>query len=188
MKKRRFINNNNAFSDMVRTFVLPKSIEKKLDSLPYLSEAEVNGALLYRKHPNEICLIEAYSITGIGNNGHVETDPKRQKLIFSFLETDPSYRFIKFHTHSVGTVRTFGQYYAENFSDEDLNLYNERIRKDPEYVGMVITPKTKLLYGLGNPKLMIVTTFLGFKERNFSVNKSLDIIARRLGISYKPFD
>ncbi len=164
---------------MTRTIILPTELENKLNNLTNLVE-EVDGVLLYRRL-GDYCPIEALFMTGVGNVEHVRAQPERIKVANEFFRENPDYRFVKFHTHSKGTIDTFGVHYATNFSSGDIDVIKEMLRDDPEFIAMLVTPATKLLCGIDNPKLMVVNNSPRYRDRNQAVGEALRIIAGNLG-------
>ena len=142
---------------MAREVVLSRKFESRLEDLTQLKE-EVNGVLLYRPQGN-YCPIESIFMTGKGNEGHVAADPKRMEVVNEFFRRNPEYDYIKFHTHSLGTIASNGEYFTTHFSEWDKISYDEQLKHHPGFIGMVITPKTKLLYAPDCPSLMIVAGF-----------------------------
>lgn len=185
---------------MSRTVLLPREFERKLDELATLEE-EVNGILLYRPQQTQDefrllrfllytrlkdwCPIENIFMTGIGHEGHVQAEQQRMDVANEFFKRNPEYRFVKFHTHSKGTIRKFGDNYATQFSDGDIRSYEEQLRMDPEFIGMVVTPRTKLLYAPDNPTLRVVEKFPS--NANEKINSDLREIARVMGYDFSRF-
>lgn len=139
---------------MPRTIILPQSIEKRLDQLTSLKE-ETNGVLLYEKI-DDLCFVDYLYVTGVGTEGQVWSDPSRVKIVDHFFKLNPKYQFIKFHTHTLGTIRSFGEQYAREFSEGDIETIKKQLSHDKEYMAMLVTPETKLISGMDNPQLRIV--------------------------------
>ena len=121
---------------MARKIILPEEINEKLDNLADLVE-ETNGILLYRRRGNS-CPVEGLFMTGVGNAGHVQAYPERIKIANEFFKRNLKYQFVKFHTHSKGTIRRFGDYYSRHFSPEDINGIEEQLRHDREFIAMLV--------------------------------------------------
>lgn len=164
---------------MARKVLLPRNLERRLDNLIGLTE-EINGILLYRRQM-DYCPIEEIFITGVGSVGHVQAQPERMEIANEFFRRNPDYRFIKFHTHSKGTIERFGQYYAMHFSQADISGIEEQLKYDREFMAMLVTPETKLLSGIDNPELLVANGFSSYKNRNKAVSLSLKVIAKNLG-------
>ena len=165
---------------MARKVLLPKEIDRKLDRLIELTEDEVNGVLLYRRK-NDYCPIEALFMTGVGSEGHVQSQPERMEIVNEFFRRNPDYQYIKFHTHSKGTIARFGDYYARNFSQGDLDGIKEQLKDYKEFMAMLVTPETKLLCGIDNPELLVADDFPGYRNRNQAVIQALNVAAGNLG-------
>ncbi|HLC78551.1 MAG TPA: hypothetical protein VJH92_05485 [Candidatus Nanoarchaeia archaeon] len=165
---------------MSRRILLPKDLNRRLEGLSLINQ-ESNGVLLYRRNEFE-CPVDAIFMTGIGNEGHVKAQPQRVRIVNEFFKRQPSYGFVKFHTHTPRTIERYGIYYADHFSEQDITGYDEQISADPAFMGMVITPKTKLLYGLDNPKIEVVQPPLGHNRRARIITSSLNKIASEMGI------
>lgn len=164
---------------MPRKVLLPREIESRLDNLTGLVE-EVSGILLYRRQ-GEYCQIEATFMTGVGHEGHVQSSQEHMDVANEFFRRNPDYQFVKFHTHSKGTIDRFGDYYARHFSQRDIDGIKEQLSSDRDFMAMLITPETKLLSGIDNPELVCVNTFPGYTERSREVSQSLKVIAGNLG-------
>ena len=93
---------------MARKVLLPREIDERLDNLTGLVK-EIDGILLYRKQA-DYCPIEALFMTGVGSAGHVQAQPDRMEVANELFRRNPDYRFVKFHTHSKGTIEKFGDY------------------------------------------------------------------------------
>lgn len=169
---------------MARTIVLTKDIESRLDTLPMTRE-EVNGILLYRQR-GEYCPIDKCFIMGIGNEGLVTYQKDRIKVANEFLRRNKDYHYVMFHTHTMGTIRRHGDYFARNFSRDDIDEFR-RIGFDANDIGMLVTPETKLLYGIDNPSLAVVESLPGYQERSRAVSIALHRIARELGCNLEDF-
>ena len=168
---------------MSRQVLLAREFDRTLDDLADLNE-EVNGALIYRPQ-GDYCPIEAIFMTGKGNVGHVRAEQQRMDVVNEFFNRNPAYRFVKFHTHSKGTIRKFGDFYATNFSDGDIGSYEEQLRTNPEFIGMVATPRTKLLYAPDNPTLRVVGG--SPSETNQRIHRELKEIARTMGYDIQSY-
>ncbi|MDO8555900.1 MAG: hypothetical protein Q7R96_01870 [Nanoarchaeota archaeon] len=165
---------------MGRIVIIPQAIEDKLVRLTTLVE-EVNGVLLYRPR-EQFCPCEASFITGVGHEGHVQADPQRTKVVNTFFERNPEYCFVKFHTHTQETIRRFGDVYATNFSSLDIAGYDEQIRNDQRFIGMVVTPRTKLVYGHDDPSVYTMESFPEYRLRGAIIDEALLRVARSLDI------
>ncbi|MBU2638845.1 MAG: hypothetical protein KJ955_07770 [Nanoarchaeota archaeon] len=170
---------------MARTVVLPRDIEKRLDNLALLSE-EVDGVLFYRQR-GEYCPIDSLFMLGIGSEGHVRPQTDRVEVANEFFERNPDYRYVMFHTHTIGTIRKHGNYFARNFSQQDIDEFRRQIGFDANYIGMLVTPETKLLYGIDNPSLVTVESLSGYQRGSSNVNTELHRIARELGCNLENF-
>lgn len=170
---------------MTRKVLLPREIEKRLDNLTGLVE-EVDGILLYRKQGN-YCPLESLFMTGVGSEGHVQAQTDRMEVANEFFRRNPDYQFVKFHTHSKGTIERFGEYYARHFSQGDIDGIKEQIRYDGDFMAMLVTPEIKLLCGIDNPELVIVNDFLGYQNRSQAVSEALKVIARNKGYDLNKF-
>ncbi len=162
---------------MGRIVLLAREFNNTLERLAEANE-EVNGVLLYRQQ-EEYCPVEAIFMTGVGTSGHVREEQGRIDLLNVFFRNNPDYRIVKFHTHSLGTIRDCGEYWADHFSSGDIALYKRHLVHNPELIGMVITPTTKLLYAPDKPTLRIVNGFPS--EANQRIHRELRDIAGELG-------
>lgn len=167
---------------MARTIILPRVLDTKLDRLTELVE-EVNGVLLFRSR-GETCPLETLFVTGVGSGddseGHVQSTQQGLDVINTFFREFPDYKFIKFHTHSKGTIERYGDYYARHFSSGDIEVYREQLRENRNFLALLATPETRLLMGIDNPTLSYAT-FEGQAECNRLVDEALERISERLG-------
>ena len=170
---------------MARKVLLPREIDGRLDNLTGLVE-EVDGILLYRRQ-GDYCPIEALFMTGVGSAGHVQAQPDRMEVANEFFRRNPDYQFVKFHTHSKGTIERFGDYYARHFSQGDVDGIKEQLRYDRDFMAMLVTPEKKLLSGIDNPELLVVNGFPGYQNRSQAVSQSLKVIAENLGYDISRF-
>ena len=164
---------------MTRKIILPEEVNGKLDNLAGLVE-EVNGILLYRRR-NDSCPVEGLFMTGVGSAGHVQASPERIEMSNEFFRRNPDYQFVKLHTHSKGTIRKFGDYYARHFSQGDIDGIKEQLRHDEDFIAMLVTPEVKLLSGIDNPTLNVVGDFPGYKSRRDFISQEFRTIAENLG-------
>ena len=141
-----------------RIVLLPKALDARLDDLTAI-EDEANGVLLYRRqggNSERYCPIVAVYMTAKGTSGHVQAEPQRIEVVNEFFQRHPDFHHVKFHTHSKGTIRQFGEYFAAHFSEGDIDNYREQLKHDSDFIGMVVTPSVKLLYAPDNPILKVV--------------------------------
>lgn len=170
---------------MSRVIVLPREIEKRLKILTSLKE-ESNGVLFYRNREG-YCAVESIYMTGVGSEGYVQADSTKVRIINRFLEENPDYRFVKFHTHTKGTLVQFGEKYARQFSKGDISVIKEQFKHDPGFIAMLVTPETILLSGLDNPKLSVVENSETYEQNHENIELSLKKIADRPGIEQEKF-
>lgn len=168
---------------MPRLILLPKELDEKLQILTELEE-ETNGVLFYKREDLK-CPVDHLYLTGLGTVGHVQALPERIEVVNKFFEKNPDYHFIKFHTHSCGTIKTFGDYYAKKFSQGDRDGIKEQLRRDKEFIAMLVTPETRLLSGFDNPTLEIIDSFPEYEERNKYVKESIHQIAEEIRIEHE---
>jgi len=133
---------------MSRKIVIPWKINERLERLAQLQQ-ETNGALLYvpEKRPFGFNYnVRALYMTGVGTAHNVQADPRRMEIVNIFFEKHPGYGFVKWHTH----CRETGEQWYEKFSQGDINSYKWQLRQDRRFVGMMISPTRKQLYGYGD--------------------------------------
>lgn len=164
---------------MARQVLLPSDIGIRLHNLTALVE-EVNGILLYKRIADN-CPLEAMFVTGVGNAGHVQALPERAEIANEFFRRNTDYQFVKFHTHTAETIRKFGDYYARNLSKGDIDLIKAHLKEDKEFMTLLITPETKILCGIDNPKLVMINDFPGYKEKSYRVGEEIKNIAKQKG-------
>ncbi len=164
---------------MGRKVLLSSGLDAKLGRLTQIVQ-EVKGVLLYRPH-GDYCLLEYMFMTGIGNEGQVQAAQGRLGIVNEFFKRNNQYHGVEFHTHSKGTIHQFGEYYADHFSDGDRISLNDKLRDDERYLHLLVTPKTKLLYGNDNPRLINIEDFPGSHHRTEAISQSIQNIAGNLG-------
>ncbi|MBP7708763.1 hypothetical protein KA107_03685 [Candidatus Pacearchaeota archaeon] len=159
-----------------RNIIIPGEISSELKGLVE-QRNESQGVLLYSAYPADgelICPVFNFYKTGEGTPGHVSADERKLQAINSFLRQNSGvYSPIIWHSHSRGTVETFGDYFARNFSQEDLRVINKRTSEDPLYLAMLSTPIAHLVSGKGDVSLTFINDFEGFQERNAEINRQL---------------
>ena len=101
------------------------------------------------------------------------------------MSKNPTYKLIKFHTHSRGTISAHGNYFANNFSDGDISSIKEELDADRDFMALLVTPKIFLLYGIDSPELHIVDDFPDYIGWKNAVDDSFKIIARNLGYTLR---
>ena len=168
---------------MTRIVLLPRQFDATLEELASL-EQESNGILLYKRQGNFLP-VEYIFMTGIGTGGHVQADQKRMDVANEFFKRNPAYNYVKFHTHSKGTGRQFGDYFATHFSAGDIETYREQLKENSDFIGMVVTPTTKLLYAPDNPTIGIVRHFPS--KANSKIQVELAQIAAVMGYDLGKF-
>src|SRR3989344_6003264 len=159
---------------MTRKIILPRELDVRLNNLTRMVE-EVNGILLYRRH-GELCPLEEIFMTGVGEEGHVQAEHDKILIANEFFRRNPEYKYVKFHTHSIGTITKYGDYYSDHFSEGDIETYKEQLKENKEFIAMLITQKTKLLCGIDNPVLEVVEDYPGYKTRSQAVEEAFEVI------------
>jgi hypothetical protein len=116
------------------TVYIPEKINEYL-KFESRQEAESQGVLVYREHSragNEGDIFVEYKIpTGRGTPGQVESQQEKLDVLHQFMEENPEYRGIVYHTHSEGTLDEFGEVYGHNFSPGDMASIEDT--KPPKY-------------------------------------------------------
>jgi len=116
------------------TVYIPEKIHNYLRADTEL-DVEKQGVLVYREHPgedNEDDIFVEYNIsTGRGTPSHVEPQQDKLDVLHQFMEDNPEYRGIVYHTHSEGTLDEFGEVYSHNFSPGDISSIEGT--KPPQY-------------------------------------------------------
>ena len=157
---------------MARTVALPRNLSQNLDRLAHV-DSESNGFLLYKLY-DDICLVDSMTITGVGDEGHVNVREDLTDTLFNYVIRhgyDPRH-IVRFHTHTRGTIRKFGQHFARNFSKQDIDYYQKLLQEHPSFIAMVVTPETKLLYGLDSPELVVTDEYKGQRLKLHSATRS----------------
>ncbi len=167
---------------MARTVVLPGEIDRKATNLAARLQEEVHGVLLYSPFQS-LCPIDYMLVTGIGTQSHVQALPRRLDLLNEFFRRNPSYRYAEFHTHSAGTIRDCGEYFARNFSGGDNQTIEQRFADDSSYIHVLFTPVTKLVASRDGSKVVVIDNLPGYEERSIAVGTVIDIIAHNIGVN-----
>ncbi len=170
---------------MSQIVALPKTLENTLDALIAVNQ-ESNG-VIWTKRKGRINVCTSIFMTGIGDDSHVEANEERIRLVNVFLEKNPQYCFVKFHTHTYATIQKHGEYYAEHFSTGDIQGYQEQLQHNPDFLAMVVTPVKKLLYGRDNPELVVIADPKNFLQESAIIDLSVRIMARFLNINLDNF-
>lgn len=170
----------------LRKILLPQDISRRLDTLAELKE-EVNGVLLFQlrdKGTHFEGVVHALQMTNLGEPQHVRADPIRMDIINKFLENNPTYNFVKFHTHSNGT----GQQWFNKFSSGDLQSYAEQLSHDESFIGMMASPISKLLHSHADHpvSLHVIPNPVDFQAKNDFVSREMKKAAAHLGHSGLP--
>ena len=128
---------------MTSDLVILKEEMQKLAKLPRATYNEVTGVSVYhiatKAFPYDS--IGGSVITGMGGPGSVTQDDKILSEVNRFLGQNHNYGYVVFHTHSIGTIEEYGEYYAYNFSDTDESRIRKNGLDDADYREMLITPK-----------------------------------------------
>ena len=141
-----------------RTIAIPADTYGSLVRLTEL-DYEVSGALLYRPFERDskgnLCIPECIYVLGIGDNlgSGVSSDSRCVKVLSRFLDENPEYNFIHFHTHP---GYSFFQS-RDNFTDlsiDDIEFYEENISLNPSFIGIMISPLGTTIYARDNPGLV----------------------------------
>lgn len=105
---------------------------------------------------NDNRIVEYPFLSGSGNAGSVFPQKK-----ITFPSSD--YSTVEFHIHP----ELLGDFWASNFSEGDLNTFNNRIKQEGEnYTHVLFTPKNVLTWGYKEaPNIRI-----GFKETDYVMN------------------
>ncbi len=160
---------------MPRKVILPTDIANSLHETASIYN-EIIGVALYRKE-DDYCLIDTFSLTGVGDSFNASDDPARLAVLNRFLKLNPSYGFIHTHTHSKGTIRDYGEHVARGFSGRDMQEIEKNIAENRDYMAMLITPEGIALEGYDDPQLIVTD----FPHREKEVQDALKIIANEMG-------
>ncbi len=184
-----------------RRLVVPKVIGKNLHGLTSLLE-ETKGALIYPRGltytplktlPEKDYVAYMY-ITGTGPPLCVPGDIRRNMVVNTFLERNPDYRFVDFHTHSKGTIAKYGKYYLSNFSPGDEEAIRDSFKNNPDYRHLLVTPARFKLVGR-NPhtgevvgQRFTMENYRGFQSFNQIIREAFAKIKKDLGYNLEPFE
>ncbi len=166
---------------MARTIVLPYEINDKVTNLAAKLQEEVCGVLLYTQH-QELCPVEYLFITGAGKVNQVSTLPTRLAVLNEFYKLVPAMKYVEFHTHSAGTIRDCGEYYARNFSGQDQQMMLERFSDDPAYLHLLFTPVKKILASCDDSQATVIKAWSNYRKRSREIGTALNLIAQEMEI------
>ncbi len=125
------------------TVYIPEKIHSYL-KFETQQDAENQGVLVYREHPgadNEDDIFIEYKLpTGRGTPGRVEPQQEKLDVLHQFMEDNPEYRGIVYHTHSEGTLEEFGEIYGHNFSPGDMPQISSEKPSGYEDWELLVTP------------------------------------------------
>jgi len=139
---------------MGRTLNIPQKTAQYMHSLANQFEEEVAGRLLYRQEGNEAMVDTAY-ITGTGTETCLNEDNDSLEVIRDLLNDNPDWSQAPFHTHTNKTVDKHGEYFAYNWSRQDLSQIEQGIARDHNYMAVLVTPEKILVEGADNPDVYI---------------------------------
>jgi len=167
-----------------RTIILPDVIDNSLKRYATL-EDETMGAMFYRPHYRGGGLILAVAgllMTGVGTPDEVFIDPQIEKILYTFLSSNPGYKFIDVHTHTDGNA---------NPSEDDYETFAFEEKKDPHFIGMVVSNKRRSIYPYNNGKeskilTRIVPADKDYYERERTIFAGLEKSASELGHTSMP--
>lgn len=129
-------------SGPVRVHIPAEYIGKIHEKTQY--QEEITGIMICRRKGRDWTALKVF-LTGVGTEGSVSPDTDRIQACNELTdEHGGKYALVEFHTHSAGTIDRHGDYYAENWSDLDLENFEEQ---DDGYVGMLFTPEAILING-----------------------------------------
>lgn len=128
---------------MTHELIILREELEKLAKLPTITEDEIEGICLYNKATNSLPYdsIGGSVITERGKPGKVTSDGRILSNVNKFLEQNPNYGYVEFHTHSTGTIKMFGNKYNYALSDGDVPEIRSATLDDPDYRHLLITPK-----------------------------------------------
>lgn len=120
------------------TVRVPEEYLEEMQRFARTYREEVCGHLICRKEGNELVALKML-LSGSGTEGNVSPDKAYINAVNDLLEEYPRYRFIDFHTHSVGTIQKHGPEFAEGWSRRDMQNFEDQ---GEGYTGMLATPQT----------------------------------------------
>ncbi len=104
---------------------------------------EIAGFFICREQGRDYTALKLVR-TAVGDEQSVEVpDSAKFDALNDLLDNYGVYRYVKFHTHSAGTIHEYGHKYRD-WSGRDL----DNIQDSPEgYIGMLFTPETVKIEG-----------------------------------------
>ena len=169
---------------MTRNVIIPEDILENLELLTGM-ENEINGILPYRmatQGETTNCVVESSFFTGAGTGASVSRDPQRLKAINQFLQENPEYRIIDFHTHP----ERLGSHWHQHFSDQDVKTFRDHLKDDPLYIGMLVTPTHKIIWAPDKPELKTCPPLPKFMHEG--LQRKIVEAAERIGIRLGEFN
>lgn len=164
---------------MNRTLTIPQGQAKNLIAFAKGYEEEISGRLLYRQEGEE-CIVDSGYITGSGTETSLTEDNEALDVVRTFLQRNPDWEQAPYHTHTQKTVDKHGDYFAQNWSAQDMENIKRESSRDQDYMAVLATPETILVEGRDNPELNVLQ-HKDSTQYEEPVNESLDIIADELG-------
>lgn len=133
---------------------LPKEFYGQIDAM-VSQKNELRGIMFYKKSNKsgrQLNYVEFFQTIGRGNSSFVKPEIKKLNASIKFLENNPDYSNIDFHTHP----EILNSYYYENFSEEDKKILEKMLNKNSDYKHVLFTPTHILTFGKNKPSLHIL--------------------------------
>lgn len=166
-----------------KRILVPKYLVNQLKGLARCDHG-VNGVLFFREteESGEFLdhVVDANYLTNFGPGIHIRMREGGREILDKFFEENPGYRGINWHTHSPSTDKRF----HKRFSAEDIEFYESELKRDPNFIGMMISPIHSAIYCKENLQVGTTTNSNEFKTNKEIIRTQLHDIRERLG--YKP--
>lgn len=157
-----------------RSLIIPRELIEKIRK--YCPEKEgVNGVVIARELNGLYLDAKRVVFLGTGDLPNLRQDDLKADSVYEFLRRhDPVYRAVDFHTHDTDRL----------FSEREFEMLQKASRKNQIYTHLLVTPNKQALYGAHRPDLF-VSTSRDYQHEGTAVKHSLDVIAKKFGVSLR---
>ncbi len=167
----------------MKELYLQKKFVDRLSKLVLLPQ-EVNGVLIYCPISEKDLVVYMNLLGGGSSDSNTTSNSNQLRLFDAFLKQNPNYGFLEFHTHTEGTIRQYGSYYAQNLSDGDIATLRDNYSGNDSYRHLLVTPHVLRLYKMEGKNVVSI----GYKQipdiedLEEQVRQSVIELQRRMGI------
>ncbi|GEM_PF-4427337 len=167
-----------------RNILVPQVLDDRLAQLAELGE-ETNGILVCKPQQQGHLLnyeTNALYVTALGTSHQVVASPTMMRMLNLFFQHNPQYHVVKWHTHCRGT----GEEWFSKLSRGDIDHYQGHLEVNSFFIGMMVSPTQKILYGRGEISLEVVPTSPRFEREERVILQKLENAAIEVGYQGLP--